>query len=578
MKKSVLIYLTAVVLCVGMVVCGVFFQGSRTGEVTLTEETVAGNRQAAEGLSTGFRADAGEELHWISSYDYSAGQTTSDFQRGEMPAAKTASVYDGIRFTGWEETPFVTQIESAELGELQDQKLHRYYDKIQQEVLKTGKTAKGEIRLQDYLDYYPVSFRFQFGSRIYNMKDALTGLKVYAQQNMLEEGYGAVYADEVNLYNRLNQYFKIPVIENEYQAYKVSPVEKYNPKKALGYETEIEKPLGKGEDFYQFDPIICLQEENLADGMDWDHPDFSESLSYEEEMEKDDADGETENRKASDYGLKNRILFVVNNRTAKGKPADVSGFEQGYGIYELPIDTAAFATVKVGKRSSVTPAPEPMTEKLDMVLPLDEKAEYVEMSLSKDHRYLAVFSVKDGNLFVEVADADRWTSQEPVKLFTASDKLTYAWGEDGSLAVTNHQGTVAVLERTKDEKKPYTLVYSGTPGNDFDKVFFDAEMTEREHETSRYRCGSDVGLAISVKDGKAALVQNLLAGETDSNRRNAGLVCAVLDQTGLLYQGVLKSDISDFSGDLSSAELKAIGKTAKQLIKPVESENWVQWD
>ena len=41
-----------------------------------------------------------------------------------------------------------------------------------------------------------------------------------------------------------------------------------------------------------------------------------------------------------------------------------------------------------------------------MVYPLDKDAEYVEMSLSGDHRYLAVFSVKNGTYFVELIDAD----------------------------------------------------------------------------------------------------------------------------------------------------------------------------
>ena len=288
MKKSIFIYLIAVVLCAATVVYGAFFLNSRIGEAMLTEETVTGSREEAEGLSVGFRTDAGEQLHWVSSFEYSGSKTKSSFRRGKMPVRKESSVYEGIRFTGWEAEPFATQIAYEELGNLQNQKIHTYYDKLQQEALKTGKIRKGKIHLKDYLDYYPVSFRFQFGSKIYNMKNALTGLKVYAQQDMLSEGYGVTYEDEVKLYKKLNRYFKIPVIENEYQEYLISPAEKYDPKKALGYETKIEKPLGKGEDFYQFDPVIVLQEENIMDGKHWEHPDTSGSLSYKagEEQEK----------------------------------------------------------------------------------------------------------------------------------------------------------------------------------------------------------------------------------------------------------------------------------------------------
>lgn len=586
MKKSIFIYLTAVIFCAGVTVCGAFFLNRHVGEVPVSEETLAGSREAAEGLSAGFRTDAGEELHWISSYDYSTRKTTSDFQRGKMPVRKESSVYGGIRFTGWEAEPFAMQIGYEQLNGLQNQKLHVYYDKLQQETLKTGKIRKGKLRLKDYLDYYPVTFRFQFGSKIYNMKTALTDLKVYDDRNMLSEGYGAAYEDEIALYKKLNQSFKIPVIENEYQEYRISPAEKYDPEKAPGYETEIEKPLGKGEDFYQFDPVLVLQEENITDGKSWKHPDTSGSLSYKTggEQEKDTAsEDDAADRKASDYGLKNRILFVVNNKTAKGRPVDVSGFEQGFGIYELPIDTSASATVKLGKRSKYVPAPKPLTEELDMVFSLDETAEYIEISLSEDHRYLAVFSVKDGCWYAELVDADLWTSKGPVKMFSASDKMSYAWGEDGSLAVTNHKGAVAIFARTGDQENPYEMLYSGTPKGDFAKVFFDGKMTKKSHDQSRYRYGMERGLALCAKDGKAALVQSLPVDGGVYNYRNAGLVCAVIDKSGILYMGTIKSEITDAAYDMSDAEMQNLqdlleSRTGEQLIEPVESENWVRWD
>ncbi len=97
-------------------------------------------------------------------------------------------------------------------------------------------------------------------------------------------------------------------------------------------KTAITKPSSEGKDFYEFDPVIVIQEENIKDGKNWNHPDMSESLSYDGDYHG----GE----KASDYGLKNRMLFIVNNRTAKGKSVDVSQIKGGYGVYELPIDAA----------------------------------------------------------------------------------------------------------------------------------------------------------------------------------------------------------------------------------------------
>ena len=48
------------------------------------------------------------------------------------------------------------------------------------DVKVTGmEEENGEMRLVDYLDCYPVSFSFQFGSGLYDSDDALAGMKVY---------------------------------------------------------------------------------------------------------------------------------------------------------------------------------------------------------------------------------------------------------------------------------------------------------------------------------------------------------------------------------------------------------------
>lgn len=588
MKRSIIIFMTIAVLSVGMIVYGCVFVDSQIGEVTLTEETIAGNRDTADGLTVGFRADSADDLHWTSRFDFSTDKTESSFKRGDMAKTIDTSVYDDIRFTGWSTVPYSTQLKYDWLDGLQEKEIHAFYNNIQQKVMKDGSAEKGKIKLKDYLDFYPVSFRFQFGTRIFNSDNALTGLKVYDQRGSLtEEGGAGSYDDEAQLYTALNNFFKIPVIANEYQEYEVSKVEKYDPKTSLGYETDVKKPLGKGEDLYEFDPILVIQEENTRDGKKWTHPDISEDLQSKSSSKSDDSHG---GKTASDYGLKNRMLLAVNNRTAKGAPVDVSQISGGYGVYELPIEVTATATIRKGKKSFTVPAPKPLSDELAMVYPLDEKAEYVEMSLSGDHRYLAIFSIKDGSYFVDLVDADSWTSKGPVKVFPASEKMTYAWGSDGSLAVTNHKGHVAVFTRTQDENRPYEILYSGKDSNGLDQAFFDTEMVVKKHSRAKYKYGIDSGLALAAKDGKVALVQNLLIGDSEFNIRNAGLACAVIDKSGVIYRGRLKSNIVDLEYDMSKDEIRAIrslfdgtaddkskSEIMKHMIEPVRNETWSEW-
>ena len=594
MKKSIIIFLTSALLSAVMAAYGWAFVNDQIGEVTLTEETVSGNLEAAAGLTVGFRADSADNLHWLSSFNYSTKETKSSFNRGEITTRVYTSVYDDIRFTGWSTVPYSTQLKYDGLQGLQEKEIHAFYNEIQQKVMESGpesgSEAGGKIKLKDYLDYYPVSFRFQFGTKIFNSDNALTGLKVYDERNMLSPEKAAAYDAEMDLYVAFNNLFKIPVIENEYQEYKVSRVDDYDFKTSLGYKTEIQKPLGDDEDFYEFDPIIVIQEENIMDGKRWFHPDLSGGLSYEAVGEAEaggEADTSYVGKTAAEYDLKNRMLFIVNNRTAKGSPVDVSQISDGYGVYELPIETTATATVRKGRRSSTLPSPKPVSSQLSMVYTLDETAEYVEMSLSGDHRYLALFSVKDGAYFVEIVDADNWTSNGTVEVFPASEKMTYAWGEDESLAITNHQGYIALFSRTEDENEPYEVIYSGKVPDDFDEAFFDTEMVTKENSYAQYRYCIDRGLAVASKGGKVALVQNLLVSGSESDIRNAdirnaALECAVIDKSGVLYRGRLKSNIVDLDYDMSEEEIQTVmdlsGSSAmKQLIEPVRSENRCEW-
>ena len=575
MKKSIIVFMMMAVLSVGVVVYGAIFVESHVGKAVLTEETMTGDRDAADGLTVGFRADSTEELHWINSFDYSNGNTKSVFKRGEirektqtsiyddiqsykafagidrLKTVKT-SMYDGIRFTGWSVEPFVRKLSYDRLAELQEGEIQTFYDKIQQNVCNSGSEQKGKIRLRDYLDYYPVSFRFQFGTKRYDSSEALRGLKIYDAEGSLSPESGTPYDADVDLYVAMNHMFRIPVIENEYHEYRVSKVDDYDSETGLGYTTDVKKLSEDGNDYYEFDPIMVIQEENDRGGKNWTHRNLED----------------VENT------LINRMLFIVNNRTAKGKMVDTSQINGGYGVYELPIDVG-YVRRKIGRKSIVVPDPKPLSNQLAMVYPLDEENEYVEMSMSDDHRYLAVFSVKDGKYFVEMVDADNWISKGAIEMFPASEKMTYVWGEDGTLAVTNHKGYVAVFSKTESESKPYELIYSGELGNKFDNAFFDTQMVKKKNSYAKYQYGIDEGLSVAEEDGKVALVQNLMIENSESNIRDASLECAIIDKSGVIYRGVLKSNITDLEDGMNEGEVK--DKIAEQMIQPVRSENLAEW-
>lgn len=525
-KPNMILLFGTVILAIATIIGATLFLKNQVGEINLTEETLVGNVEAAEGLQVGFRADGGEKLHWISDFDFSTKTTKSSFKRGDMAKADEYSVYDDFQFTTRSTLPYTILLKDEKLGGLQEKDIQKFYDEIQKQAVQEQSVIAGKVRVKDYLDYYPVGFKFRFGTKIYNSDDALEGLKILNEHKSKSDDKAATYDADVKLYREMNQYFQIPVIENEYQEYEASED-----------SLKVEITQGTGEDFYQFDPIIVLQEENLLDGKTWQHPDL--------------------------VNLKNRILFIVNNRTEKGEVVDFSQVKGGYGLYELPIEAGATATVRYGNRSMTVPNPKPLGEELSMVYALDEDVEYVEMSMSDDHRYLAVFSIEEGLYYVELIDADTWESQGRFEMFNESKKISYAWGEDGSLVATNHKDEIAVICRTGEVRQSHRLLYRGKIPESFDNVFF----------------SNAYGLAIAEKDGKIAFSQNPLIEDESSDMREPSLECAIIDKTGLIYWGKLHSNVMD----LEAGEEQDLGAGKKneellsKMIVPVMTENRINW-
>ncbi|MEE0516803.1 MAG: hypothetical protein UC708_02865 [Anaerovoracaceae bacterium] len=91
-----------------------------------------------------------------------------------------------------------------------------------------------------------------------------------------------------------------------------------------------------------------------------------------------------------------------------------------------------------------------------------------------------------------------------------------------------------------------------------------------------------------MKDGKAALVQNILVGSGENSIRTPALECAVIDKGGAVYRGRLESSITDIDYNINDDEVKEIrdilvsqaktqSEIAKHMITPVRNENRAEW-
>ena len=98
-------------------------------------------------------------------------------------------------------------------------------------------------------------------------------------------------------------------------------------------------------------------------------------------------------------------------------------------------------------------------------------------------------------------------------------------------------------------------------------------------------------MAVTAKDGKAALVQNLLIGDPGLKIRTAALECIIIDESGVTYRGRLKSNLTDLKYDMREDEARAVrelideaadggeySEMVKYMIQPVRNENWSSWE
>ena len=143
-----------------------------------------------------------------------------------------------------------------------------------------------------------------------------------------------------------------------------------------------------------------------------------------------------------------------------------------------------------------------------------------------------------------------------------------------------HNGHIAIL--TETDNGGYRLLYADEVAEGLDDELFTTEMVARKNSHDRYEHGNAVGLAVAAQDDKVALVQNSPAGDPKLGLRNPDLECAVIDKTGVIYNGLLKSSLVDIDYGSTEEDIKAIedlagGSMVKNVIKPVSNKNRVEW-
>lgn len=384
MRRATIVALLLLVLSVG----GVCFAASGVYEahdqVVLTENIIYGDQAAANGLTVDLSATYNNHLFWDTVYTMGAKtqtRTAYSFSASEVSETQPET-YSGIWMSSIPEVPWDLNTES-ELG-LAYLELYN--------SLEPGEEKSAVVYLKDYMDYYPISVSLDLPGA----HDSLDGSEV---PDWVPDPGTPSYA----LF-KIRDYFKIPVLEEEY------------------YEIFVKK--------YEADNMNADSGTNATGSDHFNMTTFS-ALT-------DDA-----------------CYFTFNAHSQEGKLMDVSELPDGYGIYRLPYEEDRHD--QSGQKVYSVDA-----DALEMVYPLDPEITPVCLCVNPEQTKLLLHAVENGKYILTVIDLDTMTTLQKLEIAEwPEEQGWWLYSGDGCMAVllSWEQQKLAVI--TETDGGNYELWYMG---------------------------------------------------------------------------------------------------------------------
>jgi len=269
MRRALILALALLVLCAAAVAVTAADIYESHDQVALTKTEVWGDPAMLGGLNVQYGATWSDHLFWDVRAAMDGGTETDYRFTITRPYTRREHVYTGISL----ETNPDYGVDFR--GGAENFGLALAYEELY-DSLKPGEEGSITVRLRDYCEYYPLAAGMDFPDSQWG----LGPIDVAAGLDPLEE------PDSLALY-RLQEYFRIPVLENE------------------RYEITIRKSAQPG---------------NYASG-------FGTGSSEEDDFFR----METVNAMTDEA-----CFFTFSPRTNKGQLVDLSLLPDGFGIYRLP--------------------------------------------------------------------------------------------------------------------------------------------------------------------------------------------------------------------------------------------------
>lgn len=376
MKKAFVIFALLLGAFLGVMVWGNTTIAKEKDNVQFKETVLLGDKSVVEGVTIQANHQYENYIFWESTYVVGEEPQVSTNYRYNYWGEEENYVWDNRAidlYTTLLEVRYINAENGVIISEM---------DRVLQELIEgTAPGQRGEILLnrKDYEDYYLFTAEFYLGQHYISLDQysLMSQLETYGYRS--EEVLERI-EKELEDAKAFQEFFKIPVIENEYCRFM------------------IEKD--------EYGEIIGWGGEDAHSGFVSGDMDIEMTLGEREDVDAYDF------RSTAYVATEDAFYFTLSPYTTKGKLVDTSQIPGGYGIYRLPFDKES---------DKVYP------QQLENVYSLSPEEIVCSIDISLDGTELYVFSAKEDTCYFSVLDLATMELKQKIEHTTDVEDWDSMW-------------------------------------------------------------------------------------------------------------------------------------------------------
>lgn len=441
-KATVIMFIILILTLGGSCLAAVNIYDSRD-EVTLTEMTTWGNKDSIRDLTMQMHIMYLDRLHWKTTVPMrNPEEAVTEYESSLTPIYADLDRDNGLSM----DLSIDTSLVQNKIWQGNADGIAKAYEELAN-TIGPNEDAETEIYLKDYINYYQYTIQLE-----------LPGTDIYRWKSIYKKG--AVQKQEDYAMEKLSDFFKIPVLEEERCYISVGKNEQGNI-----YNTGS----GTGEsDFFYMWTFNAIAEDEL--------------------------------------------YFTFGTHSRDGVVMDTSLIPGGYGIYSLPFDGSLEGSEENTDRISAD------VDRLKMVYTLDPQIDVIYLHLNGKKDKLILHAEEFGKYVVTVIDIATMETLQKIEIMDwDKDYGNQIYEKDDFIVNTVHkpreEGVVEAVVLAENEKGEYEIAFiseiqnKNIPNFNTSNMYLDFDGTRLamagflEEETQYYRQTCNVFLAVCDASG-----------------------------------------------------------------------------